>query len=118
MQVSTLPTDGYESFPLIYNGDFAIIGTARINDVGSFFIQFKAPSKVYDPNTIILYKGDQHNGTYLTAIADTSSIIDDGNNNNRFISGFDDAVYFADSAFDWGAPMYYGDGSQWIKFKN
>ena len=41
-----------------------------------------------------------------------------GNNSNRFVSGFDDCFYFADTAFDWNAPMYYGNGSQWIKFKN
>ena len=78
--------------------------------------KFQLPEKVYEPNTVIINKGDSQNGTYLTAIADTSYMV--GNNSNRFVSGFDDCFYFADSAFDWNAPMYYGDGSQWIKFKN
>jgi hypothetical protein len=82
------------------------------------FMCLKSPSVVYDPNTLILHKKNTYTGTYLTAIADTSAIIDDGNNNNRFVSSFDDCYYFADSAFDWTAPMYYGNGSQWIKFKN
>ena len=104
----------------VFNGTLHAIG---YSDKGSvphpkYNYQFQAPNKVYSPNTLILYKGNQHNGKYLTAIADTSAIIDDGKNNNRFISGFDDAVYFADSSFDWTAPMYYGDGTQWIKFKN
>ena len=82
------------------------------------FMCLKSPSVVYDPNTLILHKKNTYTGTYLTAIADTSAIIDDGNNNNRFVSSFDDCYYFADTAFDWNAPMYYGNGSQWIRFKN
>ena len=75
---------------------------------------FTTPARVYNPNTVILQRGDQHDGIYNTAIASTSITGD----NSRFVSGFDDCFYFADSAFDWSAPMYYGDGSQWIKFKN
>ena len=75
---------------------------------------FTTPARVYNPNTVILQRGDQHDGIYNTAIASTSITGD----NSRFVSGFDDCYYFADSAFDWNAPMYYGNGSQWIKFKN
>ena len=64
---------------------------------------------------MIINKGDTQNGVYLTAIADTSMCEGD---NNRFVSGFDDVFYFANTAFDWNAPMYYGDGTKWIKFKN
>ena len=79
--------------------------------------KFQSPEKVYNPNTVIINRGTTQNGTYLTNISDTSVIEGDGLN-NRFISGFDDCYYFADTAFDWSAPMYYGDGTKWIKFKN
>lgn len=79
--------------------------------------KFQSPEKVYNPNTLIINRGSAQNGTYLTNISDTSVIEGDGSN-NRFVSGFDDCFYFADSAFDWNASMYYGNGSQWIKFKN
>ena len=117
---STLPYEFCYGSAVVYNGDIHILGGGYSNDVSvsKKHYKFQSPEKVYDPNTLILYRSDQHNGTYLTAIADTSAIIDDGNNNNRFVSGFDDVVYFADSAFDWNAPMYYGDGTKWIKFKN
>ena len=77
---------------------------------------YSLPEKVYNPNTVIINKGDAQNGAHLTNMFDTSYMV--GNNSNRFVSGFDDCFYFADSAFDWNAPMYYGNGSQWIKFKN
>ena len=80
------------------------------------FLEGKSPEKVYNPNTVIINKGDAQNGAHLTNMFDTSYMI--GNNNNRFVSGFDDCYYFADTSFDWNAPMYYGNGSQWIKFKN
>ena len=101
----------------VYNGEIHELVSLGNNGSGSPHYVFRSASKVYDSNTLILYKGAE-GGKYLTAIADTSMITDDGKNNNRFLSGFDDAIYFADTSFDWGAPMYYGDGSQWIKFKN
>ena len=101
----------------VYNGEIhELVSLGNAYD-GSPHYVFRSASKVYSPNTLILYKGTE-GGKYLTAIADTSMITDDGKNNNRFLSGFDDAIYFADTSFDWTAPMYYGDGSQWIKFKN
>lgn len=83
---------------------------------GSSLYKYTLPNKVYNPNTVIINKGDSQNGVYLTNMFDTSYMV--GNNSNRFVSGFDDCYYFADSSFDWNAPMYYGNGSQWIKFKN
>ena len=83
---------------------------------GSSLYKYTLPNKVYNPNTVIINKGDAQNGVHLTSIFDTSYMV--GNNSNRFVSGFDDCFYFADTAFDWNAPMYYGDGSKWIKFKN
>ena len=93
--------------PLVYNN--------AIYNVYDFRCVYEASTKVYNPNTVIMIKTDLHNGNYLTNISDTSII---SGVNNRFVSGFDDCYYFADTAFDWTAPMYYGDGTKWIKFKN
>ena len=90
--------------------------SAMSDNSANHFLEGKSPNKVYNPNTVIINKGDSQNGVYLTNMFDTSYMI--GNNSNRFVSGFDDCFYFADTAFDWNAPMYYGDGSRWIKFKN
>ena len=112
-QVSTLPYEFYEGCAIVVNDTIHLFGGNCLHHYG-----FKAiNSNVYDPQTVILEKGTTNSGKYLTNISDTSVIEGDGSN-NRFVSGFDDCYYFADSSFDWNAPMYYGDGSQWIKFKN
>ena len=120
-QICTLPNNHshYYSNGCVFHGDIHLIGgntnrtyEATVTD----HIKFQSPEKVYSPNTLIINRGNSNSGVYLTAINDNSEIIK--GNNNRFVSGFDDCFYFADSAFDWTAPMYYGDGSRWIKFKN
>lgn len=99
---------------LVNNGDIHAFMTRNLGEY--FHVQYQAPEKIYSSNTLIINRGNSNFGAYLTAINDNSEIIK--GNNNRFVSGFDDCFYFADSAFDWNAPMYYGDGSRWIKFKN
>ena len=79
---------------------------------------FKASEKIYEPNTLILQRGETGAGKYITAFSNLTESVTSSNNKNRFVSGFDDCFYFADSSFDWNAPMYCGDGSKWIKFKN
>ena len=75
---------------------------------------FTSPAKTYDPYTLIIQRGDTNNGVYITAFADMSVI---AGSNNRFQTGFDDAWYFGASAFE-TTPIYYGNGSSWVKFKN
>ena len=82
------------------------------------YMYYTMPEKVYDKQTVIFNKGATNTGKYLTNIVDTASVISGDGSNNRFISGFDDCFYFAETGFDWTAPMYYGDGTKWIKFKN
>ena len=113
-QISTLPHEHYYSNGCTIYGDLHLIGGNP--HASTEHIKFQSPQKVYSPNTLIINRGNSNSGVYLTAINDNSEIIK--GNNNRFVSGFDDCFYFADTAFDWNAPMYYGDGSRWIKFKN
>lgn len=116
-KVSTLPYMYYctDSDIVVYNGNLHMLGRAGSENK---HYQFQVPSIIYSPGTLIIKKSNTNNGAYLTNIADTSVIQDDGTGAYRFPSGFDDVFYFADTAFDWDAPMYYGNGSQWIKFKN
>ena len=113
--VDTLPSKFVGVFKiLVHNGDIHAFMMHNFDEY--FHVQYQAPEKIYSSNTLIINRGNSNFGAYLTAINDNSEIIK--GNNNRFVSGFDDCFYFADSAFDWNAPMYYGDGSRWIKFKN
>ena len=103
---------------ITYNEDIFIADNMLVNgngNIGYFRIsKFTAPKNVYSPNTLIIDKSNLYSGgKYSTEIAGPKI-----ENNQRFLTGFDDVFYFAYSAFDWNAPMYYGNGSQWIKFKN
>jgi hypothetical protein len=115
-QISTLPHEYYYNNGCVIYGDLHMIAGNPSNTSNAEHFKFQSPQKVYSPNTLIINRGNSNSGVYLTAINDNSEIIK--GNNNRFVSGFDDCFYFADSAFDWNAPMYYGDGSRWVKFKN
>ena len=92
-------------------------GTKTINT-------YQLSPNVYSPQTLILQRNTSENGTYRTGIFDLNSVVDKSlqplieGDANRCLYGFNDCYYFADTAFDWTAPMYYGDGTQWIKFKN
>ena len=106
--VSTLPCKLYDGFAVVYNGGI------HIGQIDKTHCQFQSPEKVYEPNTLIINKSTSTGtGKYCTMICSPAI-----KNNQRFLTGFDDVFYFADTAFDWNAPMYYGNGSQWIKFKN
>lgn len=104
---------------IVYNEDiFMADNITRGNDnripIYIRISKFTAPENVYNPNTLIIDKSNLFSGgKYSTEIAAPKI-----ENNQRFLTGFDDCFYFADTAFDWNAPMYYGNGSQWIKFKN
>jgi hypothetical protein len=76
-------------------------------------IKYSLSYNVFDPNTLIIQRGED-NGKYKTAFADLTKSV---SGVNRFISGFDDCYYYGTGSFE-AAPMYYGNGSQWIRFKN
>lgn len=103
----------------IYNNDIYVLDSTHTSSSSSFIKEvriskFTAPENVYNPNTLIIDKSNLFSGgKYSTEIAAPKI-----ENNQRFLTGFDDCFYFADTAFDWDVPMYYGNGSQWIKFKN
>ena len=70
----------------------------------------------YDPHTMIIQANDTFNGSYATALVDTSSAITGAN--SRFVTRFDDVFFVGESGMDTEDPIYYGDGTKWVKFKN
>ena len=119
-KASTFPYTDYNRsyiFSIAYNNSEIHLFIFN-NDNTSSHYRFKSSTKSYNDNTVIIYRGNNtNNGAYLTSMANMS-VIEGNGSNNRFVSGFDDVLYFASSAFNWYAPMYYGNGTQWIKFKN
>ena len=83
---------------------------------------FTTPENVYNENTLIIQRSDPDNGVYLTSLLDTSYVSEENEviigKQPRVVSAVDDVWYFGQDSFETDAPMYYGDGKEWIKFKN
>ena len=87
---------------------YAFCGTQRM--------YFSKAHEKYDPHTLVLQISSSHDGPYSTAFVNTSSLIT--GENNRFVSNFDDAFFIGEDGIDTTDPIYYGNGTQWVKFKN
>ena len=77
---------------------------------------FSKTHEKYDPHTLVLQISSSHDGPYSTAFVNTSSFIT--GENNRFVSNFDDVLFIGEDGIDTTDPIYYGDGTKWVKFKN
>ena len=86
--------------------------------VASNYSMYKlsSPTKTYDPYTVIIKRNRSTGGKYLTSFTNTATNIT--GNRNEMQSYFDDVRYYTSSGIDDTLPMYYGDGTQWIIFKN
>lgn len=109
-----LPEYADRSACVVYRNSIYIVGSNWNTSYRTSAARITAPIKTYSPNTIIIQRGSGTTGVYFTAIADLSVI----SGGNRFPIGFDDIYYFDKTAFDWDAEIYYGNGTNWIKFKN
>lgn len=70
--------------------------------------------KSYDNNTVVLAQGKTYSVGYNTKLIDTSF-----ESNYQPLYAFADAwFYTSENGLDNTIPTYYGDGTQWIKFKN
>lgn len=70
----------------------------------------------YAPNTLILHIASTHDGSYETAFVNTGSLI--SGNDARLTTKFNDVYYIGDSGANTSDPIYYGNGTQWVKLKN
>ena len=64
-----------------------------------------------NPYTVVINPGKG----YSTGLIDNS---ENSGDNTRYLSEFSGASYFGASGTEESSPIYYGNGSQWIKFKN
>lgn len=70
-------------------------------------------SKIYDNNSVVISQGRIYNVGYGTKLVDMELF------ETQPIYGFADAwFYTTENGLDYTIPTYYGDGTQWIKFKN
>lgn len=67
----------------------------------------------YDNNAVVLVQNNNADSVIATELITVPHFI------NRMRLRFSDAFYYSkDDGLDTTIPTYYGDGSQWIKFKN
>lgn len=116
-QLSNIPYDFYNGSAVAINTSIYILGgEASSTKTRVYHIQ----TKTYDTdNTVIIAQGRKSTGTtYNTgyAIKLFNTTFDDG---FEPLYGFVDAWFYTlEDGLDTTIPTYYGDGTQWIKFKN
>lgn len=77
------------------------------------FYRMDTISPEYDDSSIVVMQTPISKSEYRTAIWTYPNL--DG----RMLFSFYDAFYYnKDTGFDFAVPMYYGNGTEWIKFKN
>lgn len=69
----------------------------------------------YPEGTVILERRSEHLNRYYTQLFTTDKYQPDMF--GRLLTSFQDVHYFTDGTLT-KEPMYYGDGTQWVKFKN
>lgn len=102
-----------------FNGTLLIVGgdgqNKRILDVTLNFVDVEStPGK----NLVTIYLNkDNAEGDYSCRLFNDSKIVNDISKYNTF--NFNDVIYKSgETGSDYTIPTYYGDGTQWIKFKN
>lgn len=97
----------YETYPCAYNTRLYILGNTK-------YMYYSKTHEKYEPHTLILQIADTHDGPYVTALVKTSDVVE----NSRFLTNFNDVFFVGDSGLETTDPIYYGNGTKWIKFKN
>ena len=80
----------------------------------SQYMYYSKTHDKYPEHTLILQIADSHDGPYETALVNTTALVTNG----RFVTKFDDVFFVGESGLETTDPIYYGDGSKWVKFKN
>ncbi|WP_137744830.1 Kelch repeat-containing protein [Robertmurraya siralis] len=115
--VSPLPSDLYGRLGkrlayydgIIYFMGSGVNASTQLGETTSFsFIP-----KIYDEGTFVLIRTDNFYGLYKTELVTPFNISGDF---IRMVTSFDNAYLFVDNTL-LSLESYYGDGAQWIKFK-
>ena len=117
-QVSTLPYEFCCGSTAVLNGEIHILGggNTSIKRTSHYYYYVAKTTDQSVGSKIAIYQNPSNtSGTYATNFISGVPITGE---NNKFPSGFDDVYYIDDSGNVEESPTYYGDGTQWIKFKN
>jgi len=114
-QAPVIPYSFYEGCAVVYGGEIHILGSDKKPENHYKTYQNPSSSNVIGDKVVIYQNSSNMNGIYATNFISGINI---SSENNKFPSGFDDIFYIDESGNVEESPTYYGDGTQWIKFKN
>lgn len=114
-EVDTLPYPFYDGVAVIYENKINLVGGYRNKNHYVLTYTTSLDPNVFGKHVHIYQDPSSDNGTYAT---DFISGLTVSGENNKFPSGFDDVFYTDESNNLEASPTYYGNGTQWIKFKN
>ena len=118
LQMPVMPTSMDEHSATLVGDKIILIGSylTKDNTSNKKIYAFSLNAKVYDQGTFVVQRNDNLNGLYYTEFA-SPQVRMEGELHTRTISGFNNAwLYSGGDLLE--LPAYYGDGTQWIKFKN
>ena len=113
-KVSTLPYDFKNGSVVIYNGKIHILGGSN-SLIKDCTYTLSSIDNVNASKIVIYQNPSNDTGIYATNFISGVPITGE---NNKFPSGFDNVYYIDDFGNMEKSPIYYGDGTQWIKLKN
>ena len=114
-EVSTLPYDNPGKYAVVYDNKIHLLGHGYSGDKTKHYTLALLPEEYIGSKIAVYQNPSNTSGTYATNFISGVPITGE---NNKFPSGFDDVYYIDDSGNVEESPTYYGDGTQWIKFKN
>lgn len=91
------------------NRFYVIAGASTSNTYFSF------TAKPFDENTFLLFRSHERLGSYYTQLLSSDKGIEGAF--NRVLSGFNNAWLYVNGDIQ-EYPTYYGNGIEWVKFKN
>ena len=117
-QMTAMPTPMDEHSATLVGDKIILIGSkissSNISNKGIYV--FSLTAKTYADKTIVIQRNDNLSGLYYTEFA-SPQVRMEGELHTRTISGFNNAwLYSGGDLLE--LPAYYGDGTQWVKFKN
>lgn len=103
LQNSTISSSATRTYAFLYENKIYITG---YNNIDCMVLQYKD----FENNSIVVSQG---NNKYFT------ELISDENIDGKILFPFNNAYFnTTENGFDNTIPTYYGDGTQWVKFKN
>lgn len=114
--IITFPTERSGGQVVFLKDKIYFLGGGNDMTVGRSITPYTFTAKPFDDKTLIFIRNDEVRGKYYTEFSSPKTKHE--GLHQRFATGFDDAYMYYENDVQQNIPSYYGDGKQWIKFKN